>query len=85
MPINSDLILCLSTDDLEDYFVWDNLLIQPFSQHGVHVDVISWHATDIDWSQYDAVIVRSTWDYQEHADAFIDKLIEITKRYGATT
>ena len=79
MPINSDLILCLSTDDLEDYFVWDNLLIQPFSQHGVHVDVISWHATDIDWSQYDAVIVRSTWDYQEHADAFIDKLIEITK------
>lgn len=72
-------IAFLSTDDLEDYFVWDNLLIQPFSQHGVHVDVISWHATDIDWSQYDAVIVRSTWDYQEHADAFIDKLIEITK------
>lgn len=72
-------IAFLSTDDLEDYFVWDNLLIQPFSQHGVHVDVISWHVTDIDWSQYDAVIVRSTWDYQEHADAFIDKLIEITK------
>lgn len=72
-------IAFLSTDDLEDYFVWDNLLIQPFSQHGVHVDVISWHATDIDWSQYDAVIVRSTWDYQEHANAFIDKLIEITK------
>lgn len=72
-------IAFLSTDDLEDYFVWDNLLIQPFSQHGVHVDVISWHAIDIDWSQYDAVIVRSTWDYQEHADAFIDKLIEITK------
>lgn len=72
-------IAFLSTDDLEDYFVWDNLLIQPFSQHGVHIDVISWHAIDIDWSQYDAVIVRSTWDYQEHADAFIDKLIEITK------
>ena len=72
-------IAFLSTDDLEDYFVWDNLLIQPFSQHGVHVDVISWHAIDIDWSQYDAVIVRSTWDYQEHANAFIDKLIEITK------
>ena len=72
-------IAFLSTDDLEDYFVWDNLLIQPSSQHGVHVDVISWHAIDIDWSQYDAVIVRSTWDYQEHADAFIDKLIEITK------
>lgn len=72
-------IAFLSTNDLEDYFVWDNLLIQPFFEHGVHVDVISWHAIDIDWSQYDAVIVRSTWDYQEHADAFIDKLIEITK------
>ena len=72
-------IAFLSTNDLEDYFVWDNLLIQPFFEHGVHVDVISWHANDIDWSKYDAVIVRSTWDYQEHADAFIDKLIEITK------
>lgn len=72
-------IAFLSTNDLEDYFVWDNLLIQPFSEHGVHVDVISWHANEIDWSQYDAVIVRSTWDYQEHADAFVDKLIEITK------
>ena len=72
-------IAFLSTNDLEDYFVWDDLLIQPFSEHGVHVDVISWHANEIDWSQYDAVIVRSTWDYQEHADAFVDKLIEITK------
>lgn len=72
-------IAFLSTNDLEDYFVWDNLLIQPFFEHGVHVDVISWHANDIDWSKYDAVIVRSTWDYQEHADAFVDKLIEISK------
>lgn len=72
-------IAFLSTDDLEDYFVWDDLLIKPFAEHGINVDVISWHRNDVNWSQYDAVIVRSTWDYQAHADAFVAKLLEIEK------
>lgn len=73
-------IAFLSTDDLEDYFVWDDLLIEPFAQNGIKVDVISWHAKQINWSQYDAVIVRSTWDYQLHAEAFVAKLAEITEQ-----
>ena len=61
-------IAFLTTDDLEDFFVWDNLLIAPFAERGISVETISWHAKDIDWSRFTAVIVRSTWDYQDDAD-----------------
>lgn len=72
-------IAFLTTDDLEDFFVWDNLLIAPFAERGISVETISWHAKDIDWSRFTAVIVRSTWDYQDDADAFIATLNTIEK------
>ncbi|NMH59894.1 ATP-grasp domain-containing protein [Alteromonas ponticola] len=64
----------LSTDNLEDFFVYDDLLVVPFAQAGWHVDTISWHRSDVNWDDYEAVIVRSTWDYQQHANAFLNAL-----------
>ncbi|MCW8091084.1 ATP-grasp domain-containing protein [Alteromonas sp. ASW11-130] len=69
----------LSTDHLEGFFVYDELLIAPFAQAGWHVDTISWHRRDINWDAYEAVIVRSTWDYQQHPEAFLKTLNEIDK------
>ena len=70
-------IAFLSTDDLEEFFVWDNLLIAPFAHLGIRVDTISWHAKNVDWTIYSAVIVRSTWDYQDDPAAFMATLAEI--------
>ncbi|MEW9797946.1 ATP-grasp domain-containing protein [Alteromonas sp. CYL-A6] len=67
----------LSTDNLEDFFVYDELLIPHFEQRGWSVDTVSWHCQKTDWSAYDAVIVRSTWDYQNAPDAFVDCLKRI--------
>ncbi len=39
-------------------------------REGLDVDVIPWSA-DIDWSIYDAVQLRTTWDYTEHIEAFL--------------
>lgn len=72
-------IAFLTTDNLEDFFVWDNLLIAPFAQHGITIETISWHAKNVDWSRFSAVIVRSTWDYQDDAESFIATLSEIEK------
>ena len=72
-------IAFLTTDNLEDFFVWDNLLIAPFAQHGITIETISWHAKNVDWSRFNAVIVRSTWDYQDDAESFIATLSEIEK------
>lgn len=70
-------IAFLSTDNLDGYFVWDNLLIAPFAQQGIAVEIVSWHAQPVNWNEYDAVIVRSTWDYQTDADQFVNTLQQI--------
>ena len=72
-------ICFLSTDNLEDFYVWDDLLIPHFEAKGFEIDVISWHAMDIDWSDYELVIVRSTWDYQDDPKAFARVLATIEK------
>jgi glutathione synthase/RimK-type ligase-like ATP-grasp enzyme len=71
----------LSTDHLEDFFVYDDL-VKPFlQQRGWSVDDVSWHNDAIDYDSYDLVVVRSTWDYQSDSDAFLGclKRIEASK------
>jgi glutathione synthase/RimK-type ligase-like ATP-grasp enzyme len=61
----------LTTDNLEGFFVNDELAKPAFRQNDWHVEEVSWHQSDIDWNQFDIVIVRSTWDYQNHPSAFL--------------
>lgn len=75
-------IVFLSTDNLDDFFVYDELLIPHFKDIGWSVDTISWHEKNVNWDQYDYVIVRSTWDYQQHPDTFLNTL-EIINRSSA--
>ena len=73
-------IAFLSTDNLEDFFVYDELLVPVFEQSGHQVDTVSWHSSDTDWSVYSMVIVRSTWDYQAQPEAFLRCLENIDKQ-----
>jgi hypothetical protein len=59
----------LSTDDLTGFVTDDALSLPPLLERGWQVDTLSWRA-DANWDGYDVVVVRSTWDYQAHADAF---------------
>ena len=63
-------IAFLSTKELEGFFVYDELTVPVFEQAGIQVDTVPWR-DEVDWNQYDAVIVRSTWDYQQAPDAFM--------------
>ncbi|WP_032094653.1 MULTISPECIES: ATP-grasp domain-containing protein [unclassified Alteromonas] len=72
-------IVFLSTDNLDDFFVYDELLIPHFEDIGWSVETISWHEQNVNWDQYDYVIVRSTWDYQQHPDTFLNTLEIINK------
>jgi glutathione synthase/RimK-type ligase-like ATP-grasp enzyme len=61
----------LSTDNLEDFFVYDDL-VKPFMRRlGWAVEDVSWKNKYVDYNQFELVIVRSTWDYQENAEAFL--------------
>jgi len=67
----------LTMDLLDEFVVYDKLLDKPLNDLGWNVEHISWHKKGVDWNQFDAVIIRSTWDYQDDADAFIQVLQEI--------
>jgi glutathione synthase/RimK-type ligase-like ATP-grasp enzyme len=40
--------------------------------HGVHARPAIWDDASVDWKGFDLVVVRSTWDYAERRDAFLD-------------
>jgi glutathione synthase/RimK-type ligase-like ATP-grasp enzyme len=55
----------------------DKPLIALFAKQAIAVEPAVWNDANIDWRSYDAVLIRSVWDYHLHIDAFIkwlDKL-----------
>lgn len=67
----------LTMDNLDEFEVYDDLLIEPLSKRGWAVDMVSWRDRQADWDQYEAVIIRSPWDYQQDAGRFMNVLEEI--------
>ena len=69
----------LTTDNLEDFFIYDDLVKPHLTKLGVSVDDVSWHDQALDYNQYDMVVVRSTWDYQAHTSEFMKTLERIDR------
>ncbi|HXW09649.1 MAG TPA: hypothetical protein VD737_03485 [Steroidobacteraceae bacterium] len=46
-------------------------LVEAFRRLGARVATPSWDAPDVDWSRFDLVLLRSTWDYVERLDEFL--------------
>jgi glutathione synthase/RimK-type ligase-like ATP-grasp enzyme len=61
----------LSMDNLEDFFSYDHLLFEPLKAVGWLAEEVSWRKPDVDWNSYDAVVIRTTWDYQDNVEAFL--------------
>jgi hypothetical protein len=55
----------------------DHLCVPALHARGIDVDFRSWKDTNTAWHDYDAVIVRSTWDYQLSPDEFRQTLRRI--------
>lgn len=69
-------ICFLSTDNLDGYVFDDDLAIEPLRKLGWEVSTIPWRA-DIDWNDFAAVIIRTTWDYQDSPIEFLETLRKI--------
>ncbi len=67
----------LSMDSLEGFEVYDDLIDEPLKVLGWQTHTISWKAKNVNWNAYDAVIIRSPWDYQDHAGDFLRVLSDI--------
>ncbi len=66
----------LTLDDPTGFVIDDALAVAPLARLGWHVESVSWRA-DVDWSAFEAVIIRSPWDYHAHPDAFLSALDHI--------
>lgn len=38
---------------------------------GIEVSVVAWDDPTVSWARFDAVLLRSTWDYMDHLPAFL--------------
>lgn len=64
----------LTMEDLGEFFAYDHLLYEPMERRGWEVVEVPWTA-QTDWSAFDAVVIRSPWDYQSQPDRFL-RLLE---------
>jgi glutathione synthase/RimK-type ligase-like ATP-grasp enzyme len=72
----------LTLEDPTGYVIDDDLAYPCLAALGWHVNTISWRQPEPEWEAYDAVVIRSTWDYVSDPDAFIEVLSQI-ERSGA--
>lgn len=58
----------------EGFFVYDHLTIGPLRELGWDVVDVPWSKSEVNWGTYDAVVIRSPWDYQDRPQQFIETL-----------
>ncbi|HHP7241759.1 MAG TPA: RimK family alpha-L-glutamate ligase [Cyclobacteriaceae bacterium] len=63
----------LTMESLEDFVCYDHLLYEPLSALDWDVTEVPWNK-NADWKQFDLVLIRSTWDYQDHPEQFLSVL-----------
>jgi len=64
-------------DSLAGYVSDDELAIEPLRKLGWNIETISWRDKTVDWNDFEAVVIRTPWDYQREPEAFLHVLREI--------
>lgn len=63
--------------NLDELFEEDNLLLHGFEAQGFQAKPIVWNRPNIDWNQFDIALIRSTWDYLDAREQFLQVLSQI--------
>lgn len=70
-------IAFLTLEHAEEFVIDDALAIAELTRRGHDAAEIPWTRRDIDWRQYDLVIIRTTWDYHDRPAEFLATLSAI--------
>jgi hypothetical protein len=73
-------IALATSQDLPELDPDSRLLLPAFARAGVEATPAIWSDPAVDWAAFDAVCIRSTWDYFEREDEFLAWV----RRAGAT-
>ena len=60
----------LTTDSLDAFVTYDALAVAPLAARGWTVESVPWRA-HADWGDWEAVVIRSPWDYQDAPATFL--------------
>jgi glutathione synthase/RimK-type ligase-like ATP-grasp enzyme len=72
-------IAFLTMESLAGWSADDHLAVDPLRRRGWAVESVAWRG-DVEWDRFDAVVIRSTWDYFHHLDSFL----RVLERIGAS-
>jgi glutathione synthase/RimK-type ligase-like ATP-grasp enzyme len=70
----------LTLKDPADFVIDDKHAYEPMANLGWDVSAVPWCQQDKPWSDFDAVIIRSTWDYPPVLQQFLQALEEIDQQ-----
>ena len=70
----------LTLEERGDFVIDDECAIEPLAGLGWEVATLSWRQCEIPWTRFDAVIIRSTWDYWHDVPAFLETLAQINRQ-----
>jgi glutathione synthase/RimK-type ligase-like ATP-grasp enzyme len=66
-------------EDPTGFVIDDQLAYGPLREVGWDVEAVPWTRPAVTWSAYDAVVIRSPWDYTSQPAKFLDVLAEIER------
>lgn len=69
-------IAFLTMNNMEGFFAYDHLAFEPMARRGWQVEEIPWRKV-VDWNEFQMVVIRSPWDYQQDWEAFLTVLTQI--------
>lgn len=70
----------LTLDERGDFVIDDDHALGPLAELGWQTEVVSWRQAHTPWSDYDLVVIRSTWDYWDDVSGFLDVLQKIDQQ-----
>lgn len=70
-------IALLTLEDRTGYVIDDALAVVELRRRGFDTSEVPWSDASVDWSTFDLVIVRTTWDYHVRAKEFLMALARI--------
>ena len=70
-------VALLTLDDRSAYVIDDDLAVTELRARGWQVEEVPWRRAGVDWRAFDAVVIRTTWDYQHDLDGFLAVLAGI--------
>jgi len=70
----------LTLEHPADFVIDDEHAIAPLARLGWEVSVLPWTQKDRPWEAFEAVVIRSTWDYWNNVPAFLDTLATVNRQ-----